>query len=193
MDDEGSTGEFAARLRHLEQRIAKLEKDQAHSSTRPDPVADTRSAAAQSSDQATSTPEPAGNPWWALNALKAQVESPGAVVYTGTVDVGLGHLEYQWGRPTEFLLETDWAEHAETVAALGHPLRLAILRRLIDGERTVAQIVDELELGSTGIAYHHLSALQNAGWATSPRRGTWTIPASRVIPLLTIISAAEKG
>jgi DNA-binding transcriptional ArsR family regulator len=119
--------------------------------------------------------------------------APGGVVFTGSVDVGAGHLEHQWGRHTDDLLDRDWAKHAESVAALGHPLRLAILRRLIDGEHTVAQLVDELELASTGVAYHHLSALQTGGWVTSPRRGSWAIPHSRVVPLLAVITALEKG
>lgn len=150
-----------------------------------------------SSSQASTAPAhetPAGDdPFWALRALKERLPAPGGVVYTGNVDVGQGHVEYQWGRPTEHLLASDWAEHAESVAALGHPLRLAIMRKLLDAEHTVAQLVDELELASTGVAYHHLSALQNGGWVTSPRRGTWTVPVSRVVPLLAIITALEKG
>ncbi|APX34924.1 transcriptional regulator [Brachybacterium sp. P6-10-X1] len=135
----------------------------------------------------------AEDPFWALTSLKEHAPAPGAVVFAGAVDVGAGHLEYQWGRPTEHLLAVDWAEHAESVAALGHPLRLAMLRRLLDGEHAVAQLVDELELGSTGVAYHHLSALQGGGWVTSPRRGSWALAASRVVPLLAIVTAAEKG
>src|SRR5699024_12837992 len=100
---------------------------------------------------------------------------------------------YRRGRPTEHLLAAAWAEHAETVAALGHPLRLAILRRLLDGEHTVAQLVDELELASTGVAYHHLSALQTSGWVTSPRRGSWALSAPRVVPLPAILLALAKG
>nr|WP_281507928.1 helix-turn-helix domain-containing protein [Brachybacterium sp. Marseille-Q7125] len=89
--------------------------------------------------------------------------------------------------------QTDWAEHADTVAALGHPLRLTILQHLLEGERTVAQLVDELGLASTGVAYHHLTSLQAAGWVTSPRRGAWALPAPRIVPLLTILIALEKG
>lgn len=171
------------RLDALERRIAQLEGRAA-----PEPApADAPPAGV------SSRPSPDEDPFWALTALKAQAPPPGAVVYAGSVEVGAGHVEYQWGRPTEHLLAADWAERAETVAALGHPLRLAILRRLVDGEHTVAQLVDELELASTGVAYHHLSALQTGGWATSPRRGSWAIPPSRVVPLLAIVTALEKG
>ncbi|AXK46826.1 ArsR/SmtB family transcription factor [Brachybacterium saurashtrense] len=174
--------EALRRLDALEQRIAELEGR--------------GTAEPGSGDEETCAPSPPPrdeDPFWALTLLKEQVPTPGAVVFAGSVDVGAGHLEYQWGRPTGHLLDVDWAEHAESVAALGHPLRLAILRRLVDGEHTVAQLVDELDLASTGVAYHHLSALQAGGWVSSPRRGSWAIPPSRVVPLLAIITALEKG
>lgn len=185
-----------ARLDALEARVAELEAEHpAAPSSGGHPSAPASGGPAPA--RAPSTP-PAphaedADPFWALTSLKERCPAPGAVVFSGAVDVGAGHLEYQWGRPTEHLLAMDWAEHAETVAALGHPLRLAMLRRLLDGEHTVAQLVDELELGSTGVAYHHLSALQSAGWAVSPRRGSWALSAARTVPLLAIITALEKG
>jgi len=174
--------ELLRRLEALESRIARLEGHGAGTDASP------------TSSPRTPTPSttPEEDPFWALTALKKQVPAPGGVVFAGSVDVGAGHLEDQWRRPTGHLLENDWAEHADTVAALGHPLRLAILRRLVDGEHTVAHLVDELELASTGVAYHHLSALQTGGWVTSPRRGSWAIPPSRAVPLLAIITALEK-
>ena len=176
--------ELRRRLDALERRVTQLEERDEPGAA---PPADAPPAGARSRSTADE------DPFWALTALKAQVPPPGAVVYAGSVEVGAGHVEYQWGRPTEHLLAADWAEHAETVAALGHPLRLAILRRLVDGEHTVAQLVDELALASTGVAYHHLSALQSGGWVHSPRRGAWELPAPRVVPLLTILIALEKG
>jgi DNA-binding transcriptional ArsR family regulator len=170
-----------ARLDALEARVAELESDGP-------------GAASEAADApASARPADEEDPFWALTAVKSRAPAPGAVVFAGAVDVGAGHLEHQWGRPTEHLLATDWAEHAESVAALGHPLRLAILRRLLDGEHTVAQLVDELELASTGVAYHHLSALQSGGWVTSPRRGSWSLLVSRAVPLLAIVTALEKG
>ncbi len=182
MTEQPAAAELLARLDALEARVAELEAAPAADDT---PASQTASPAP--------APAAAGDPFWALNGLKEQLPAPGGVLFTGAVDVGAGHVEYQWARPTEHLLATDWEQHAETVAALGHPLRMAILRRLLDGERTVAQLVTELELGSTGVAYHHLSALQSGGWVTSPRRGSWSLPAARVVPLLTILIALEKG
>ncbi|WP_422116270.1 ArsR/SmtB family transcription factor [Brachybacterium sp. UNK5269] len=182
MTEQPTAAELLARLDALEARVAELE-------------ATSGAAAGSPSSEAAPDAAPAadGDPFWALTALREQLPAPGGVLFTGAVDVGAGHVEYQWARPTEHLRETDWEQHAETVAALGHPLRMAILRRLLDGERTVAQLVTKLELGSTGVAYHHLSALQSGGWVTSPRRGSWSLPAARVVPLLTILIALEKG
>lgn len=131
--------------------------------------------------------------FWALNHLKGRYPAPGAVSYTGSVDIGVGHVEYQWDRHTGDILDADWADRAERVAALGHPVRLAMLRLLLDAEHTVAQLVDELELASTGVAYHHLNQLQVAGWVASPKRGVWAIPVSRIVPLMTIVIALEEA
>lgn len=182
--------ELQERLDALEARVVELESDRA--------AAQATAAAAGSGGAESRKVDPSdapsdADPYFALHAVQERMPAPGGVLFAGSVDVGLGHLEYQWGRPTEHLLEADWAEHAETVAALGHPLRLTILRRLLDAEHTVAQLVDELQLASSGVAYHHLSALQAAGWVTSPRRGSWTLPPSRVVPLLAILTALEKG
>ena len=131
--------------------------------------------------------------FWALNRLKGRYPSPGAVAYTGSVDIGVGHVEYQWDRHTDDILDADGAVRAERVAALGHPVRLAMLRLLLDAEHTVAQLVDELELASTGVAYHHLNQLQAASWVASPKRGVWAVPVSRIVPLMTIIIAFEEA
>lgn len=135
--------------------------------------------------------EPPSSPLWALKALKAQLPDRGGVVYAVAAGLERGQVEYQWGRPTEHLLGQDWSELSDPLSALGHPLRLAMLRLLLEEDRTVAQLVDLLQLGSTGIAYHHLSALQSGGWVTSPQRGIWTLPPGRATSLLTIITALE--
>nr|WP_283774832.1 helix-turn-helix domain-containing protein [Brachybacterium equifaecis] len=157
------------------------------------PAERTADAASVGAGAATPATALAGDPFWGITALKEQLPPPGGVMYAGSVDVGLGHVEYQWGRPTDPLLRADWAERADRAAALGHPLRLSILQLLLEGEQTVAQLVDRLDLASTGVAYHHLNLLQGAEWATSPHRGSWTVPATRVVPLLAIITALEEG
>ena len=183
---------LSARLAALEARVAELESGE-RSGDRSGAGSGADAAGSATASRHGDLPAVDGDRFWALHALQQQLPPPGGVVFAGSVQVGAGAVEFQWGRPTEHLEGTDWAEHAETVAALGHPLRLAILRRLLDGERTVAQLVEELDFGSTGVAYHHLSALQSGGWVHSPRRGAWELPAPRVVPLLTILIALEKG
>lgn len=173
-------GEDPDRLRALEERLASLE-------ARLEPAR----PAADSTAEDFPSPDP--EVFWALQGLKERLGEAGGVLFTGAVSMGGGRYEYQWARPTEALAQADWAERSERVAALGHPLRLAILQRLTEGEHTVAQLVDELDLASTGVAYHHLSALQGGGWVASPRRGVWAIPVPRMIPLLTILLALEEG
>jgi DNA-binding transcriptional ArsR family regulator len=177
------------------ERIDALERAVAGLVQRVDELSGAGSAEPGGAAPGRSEPEPLALPeqFWALNALRERYPAPGAVVFAGGVDLPIGHVDYQWGRETPDLLQTDWAERAERVAALGHPLRLSLLRLLLDGEHTVAQLVDELELASTGVAYHHLNQLQSAGWATSPHRGVWSVPATRVIPLLVIITALEEA
>ncbi|GEM_PF-2931425 len=157
------------------------------------PAAPTGAPGSSSTSPAGGASTSADDPLFALHALEERYPSPGAVLYTGSVDLPLGPVQHQWGRTTADILHADWAERAERAGALGHPLRLALLRLLLEGEHTVAQLVDELELGSTGVAYHHLNQLHTSGWITSPRRGVWTIPPSRVVPLLAIVIALEEN
>lgn len=186
-----------ARLTRLEERLEALI---AHIDDRPAPSdavtrasEDPAPAVPREHDPSPQHRTPLPPQFWALNALIENVPDPGGVVFAGSVDLPAGPVRYQWARPTEHLVASDWSDRAERAAALGHPLRLSILRLLLDGERTVAQLVDELSLGSTGVAYHHLNLLQASGWVTSPQRGTWSIPPSRIIPLLTIVIALEES
>jgi DNA-binding transcriptional ArsR family regulator len=190
---EGSAASLEQRMERMEHMLDALASRIDGASEAGRPARSTDRAARGASAGSAEEDAPGSDRFWALTALKERMPAPGGVVYAGSVDVGLGHVEYQWGRPTDPLLRADWADRAERVAALGHPLRLSLLHRLLEGECTVAQLVDELDLASTGVAYHHLHQLQGAGWVTSPARGTWTVPASRVVPLLTIITALEEA
>lgn len=175
--------DLAARLSRVEAMLEQL-------LPREQPVTGVTAATEAPSKQ---DPTPDEDPFWALHGLEERLPSPGGVLYAGSVDLGAGPVQYQWGRPTGALRAADWSERAERIAALGHRLRLAILQHLLDGECTVAQLVEELSLASTGVAYHHLNALQQAGWVSSPRRGSWQLPPSRIVPLLAIVLALEEG
>lgn len=122
---------------------------------------------------------------WALDHLTD------SVVFAGDVRTGASHAQYQWQRPTRMLLDEPWDAHLERLAALAHPVRGAVLRRLLDSPATVADLVDEQLATSTGTAYHHLGALQAGGWITKEAGGRWSVRTARVVPLLAVIAATE--
>lgn len=183
--------ELSARVTTLEAQVEQLLRRSpgADASAVPESRASASGASAAGGPRSVSLGDQ--EMFWSLTALKERYAAPGAVSFTGSVDLGIGHVEYQWDRPTPAITQMDWSDSADRIAALGHPLRLTILRTLLQGQHTVAELVDQLHLGSTGVAYHHLNQLQNAGWVHSPERGTWALNVSRVVPLLTVIIACE--
>ncbi|MEU5578286.1 helix-turn-helix domain-containing protein [Streptomyces huasconensis] len=134
--------------------------------------------------------------FWALDALKARHpvarDADGAVLFTGAVRVPTGHrYEWQYGRLTESLFEDDWSEATDSFAALGHPVRLRLLREILAGTSTAAELAALDDIGTTGQIYHHLRQLTGAGWLHSTGRGRHEVPAGRVVPLLVMLSAAR--
>lgn len=134
--------------------------------------------------------------FWALEALKARLPEAhvpdGAVVFTGAVRVPTGErYEWQYGQTTEQLLGDDWSETAESFAALGNPVRLRLLREILGGRRTAAELATLDDIGTTGQIYHHLRQLTGAGWLHTTGRGRHEVPAGRVVPLLVVLSAAR--
>jgi len=131
--------------------------------------------------------------FWALRELRARLtEGPGAVLYTGIVDLPTGeHYEWQYGTAVEELLGSDWSELVGAIGALAHPVRLLLLRRILAGRRSAAELSAEEGLGTTGQIYHHLRQLVSAGWLRSSA-GQYTVPGERVVPLFVILSGAQR-
>ncbi len=142
-------------------------------------------------------PLTAGNDrYWALNELnRQQAATPddrGAVLYTGSVVLPSG-AQYVWQRQrsTRELLEGNWRDLSETIAALAHPMRLEILKHAIGQDRSTQDFMALPEMGTTGQLFHHIKALQDAGWLRSLQRGLYSVPGERVVPLLAILAAAR--
>ncbi|MBO0907893.1 ArsR/SmtB family transcription factor [Arthrobacter sunyaminii] len=132
--------------------------------------------------------------FWALNGLRDRYPDPGAVLFAGTASTAGGaRYEYQYGLETGHLLDVDWAQFADSLASLGHPVRLAVLQAVLGGTETVAGLVEDLRLGTSGQMYHHIHQLTAAGWLTPHARSRYSIPPARVIPLLAILTAASGG
>jgi Helix-turn-helix domain len=175
MSGASNAGGLRARLAALEERVAALER----AAERP------ATAVAVAADAET---------FWALRGLKQRLDpDTGAVLYTGTVPLPTGErYEWQLGTLTGELLELDWAQLSDTVGALGHPVRLHLLQRILCGARTVAELGDDETLGTTGQLYHHLRQLVAVGWLEPRGRGRYAVPSRRVVPLLVVLAAAQR-
>ena len=75
------------------------------------------------------------------------------------------------------LSEIDIAEAARMMAAVGHPLRLHMMILLTQNSVSATELVEQLGLGTTGAAYHHLKVLMNQGLVEQPQRGTFQLTA----------------
>ncbi|MGQ5597275.1 helix-turn-helix domain-containing protein [Streptomyces sp. ESR1.13] len=125
-----------------------------------------RLAALEAADRPA--PGPQEGDFWALEGLREQLTGMGAatggVLFTGAVRLPTGErYEWQHGALADGLLEADWAESAEVFAALGHPVRLRLLREVLGGRRTAAELAELDGMGTTGQIYHHLRQLTGAG------------------------------
>ncbi|MFE5660445.1 ArsR/SmtB family transcription factor [Streptomyces sp. NPDC056517] len=192
--------ELEERVAALERRLAALEN--AAGSTAGSAAGSTGRAADSAADTAAAerpAPEVTDSPLWALESLKAQLAADpgdrgedGAVVFTGTVRLPTEErYEWQLGAFTGQLFEEDWADAAESFASLGHPVRLRLLREILGGRRTAAELAELEETGTTGQIYHHLRQLTGAGWLRTVGRGRYEVPGARVVPLLVVLTAAR--
>jgi hypothetical protein len=171
-------GPVRARLTALEERVARLEQE--------------REPAAPPGAQPPRPPA-VDDTFWVVNGLRARLPAgAGAVVFAGVVPLPEGG-EYLWqyGRTTADLLAADWAERSQTIAALGHPVRMLLAQLVLSGTRSVADLQADPRLGTTGQLYHHLRQLVAVGWLHQSARGHYEVPAARVIPLLAMLTAAE--
>lgn len=113
----------------------------------------------------------------------------GVITYAGTANFGPRRYRWQMERPVAGLLQLDASTLAPTLAALGHPLRLHIVRALMNGPRSRQRLQDGLGAVSTGQFYHHLRELLGVGLVTQRGRNVYALAAPQIIPLLTIIAA----
>jgi len=80
-----------------------------------------------------------------------------------------------WDEEVGDLLSAPCHRVADVLGVLGNEVRLAILRELIDGPKTVVQLTESLGMQTTGQAYHHLKELQRAGYVAEKKSGKYSI------------------
>ncbi|MFT9785665.1 ArsR/SmtB family transcription factor [Streptomyces rhizosphaericola] len=174
----------------LEQRVAELER---------------RLTALEGQDGGS--PRLGDGDFWALDGLKQRLAdagetgADGGVLFTGAVRLPTGErYEWQYDAFTGALLDSEGGDGerpsdggsaaADALAALGHPVRLRLLREILGGRRTAAELAALDAVGTTGQIYHHLRRLTGAGWLRTAGRGRYEVPATRVVPLLVVLTAA---
>lgn len=124
--------------------------------------------------------------------LRRRHGKPGGVLVMAGVRLPRG-AKASWRRETSTvdLLDQDWADGAERVAALAHPVRLRLLREVLRGARSVAALACLPGLGSSGQLYHHLRPLLAEGWLCPAGRGRYEVPEHRIGPLMAVVAAAN--
>ncbi|WP_020673528.1 hypothetical protein [Amycolatopsis nigrescens] len=164
--------DLPARLAELEERVARLEQRDV-----------------QQTSRTGADPEV----FWALNGLRERLEpDAGAVLFAGAAPLPTGeYYEWQQAATVGGLLDLDWAECSAAFNALGHPVRLLLLREVLGGARTGAELKEHEALGTTGQLYHHIRQLVAAGWLQAAGRGRYVVPGARVVPLLVLLAAVN--
>lgn len=136
--------------------------------------------------------------FWALKGLEARLhDAPstedGAVMLVGALTLPSGApVSWQQTAGTSGQLEASWTDRASVFAALGHPVRLELLRHIVSGTHTTSELAGMDELGTTGQLHHHLRQLVSAGWVRQSGRGSYEVPAARIVPLLACLLGAER-
>src|SRR4051812_41595031 len=72
--------------------------------------------------------------------------------------------------PTKSAVDSTRA--AEVFHALSDPIRVDVVALLVDGERCVCDLMDDLELQQSRLSWH-LKTLSDAGIITGRREGRW--------------------
>lgn len=102
---------------------------------------------------------------------------------------------YRWEpqeRRVDQLLGLDGDRVAKVLAALGHKQRLDILRSVLKEPLSGSELVERLNMGTTGQLYHHIKALLGADLLVQEERGgMYALPSHRALPLLLLLAAAS--
>jgi hypothetical protein len=165
----------ADRVAELERRVAALE--------------------AASAGAAASAASPDPDRFWALEGLVARVpeDAGGAVLLAGAVRTPAG-ATYRWqeSHGGDDLVGRDWGEAGTALEALASPVRMRLLREVLHGRTTAAELAELEGFGTSGQVYHHLRRLTGAGWLRAVSRGRYVVPPERIVPLLATIAAVQR-
>lgn len=121
--------------------------------------------------------------------LEAAPSTGGMIAYQGDVHLH-GTVRWDISYSPDAIVELPVPSASEVLAALGHPVRLQIVRTLLRGPANAADLLAAVGLGSSGQIYHHLKTLSSANIVEQHGRGDYRIAAKQVVPLLVSMLAA---
>jgi DNA gyrase subunit B len=105
-------------------------------------------------------------------------------------------IKYKWDaqeQPISSLLNLDGEKMARILSALGNKQRLDILKTVIKGPTAGAELVEQLNMGTTGQLYHHTKALIGSDLLVQEERGgSYSLPSHRVLPVLLLLAAVSE-
>ncbi|MCQ6561966.1 ATP-binding protein [Paenibacillus mendelii] len=105
------------------------------------------------------------------------------------------NTRFRWepkSRSVSQILAADGDKAAKVIGALGHKQRLDIIRTVLYQPMNGAELVERLNMGTTGQLYHHLKALLGADLLQQDDRGgRYSIPRHRTLPLLLLLAATS--
>lgn len=164
--------ELQARVFNIEQMIPSVKL----STKACDEAAELRTARSKTRDVKT--------------VVAAGEEASGAVYYAGQVQAGSRLLRWEpKERQLEHLLRLNTEKLSKVLPALGSKPRLDMIVSTLKEPLSGSELVERLNMGTTGQLYHHLKALQAADLATQDKDGRYGVPDRRKLPLLLLLAA----
>lgn len=113
----------------------------------------------------------------------------GVVGYSGDVHLA-GDISWSMTYSPDGVLDLPPDRSVEVLAALGHPVRFAIVRALLRGPMSATALQESLDSTSAGRLYHHLKALTGARIVEQHARGDYRLAPRTVVPALVLMMAS---
>lgn len=130
----------------------------------------------------------------ALGKAARERQLLGLIEYYGSFSSNGRRAIWASEHSADALLEQDDQAVSRVLAALGNPQRLQILKAILRKPRTAAELVRDLELGTTGQVYHHLRPLMAADLIRpADERGVYEFVPHRVQALILLLAGAQDA
>lgn len=135
---------------------------------------------------------------WAVSRLRQEFdeagERNGGVLLAGALQLPTGErVDWQAQYATDAIVGDIWTiEAANCLAVLANPVRLRLLREIVYGRRTAADLAAIAELGTSAEIYQHLRQLAAVGWLQTAGLGRFEVPEGRLVPLLAALASAQR-